>query len=269
MELLYKKYKRRKVGPCNICGQLGPLSWDHVPPKGGIELQPVEIDRIAGTLVSSLGSKKPEISHDGLKFRTLCSTCNSRLGTDYDPALNDFAITVGRFLRSTFEFPDIVHIEAKPTAIARAILGHLLTARLSTVDAVFDPVIRALVLDPQAPIPTKLNVFYWVHPYAQQIVFRDGLMPAKRGKYSEIQRFGVLKYFPIGYLVTDVCEYEGLEALTVWRNEPATQTVQVPVRLHKVHDAFWPEATAPDNFLLIGQGGLESVCANPKKRRWK
>ena len=46
MELVYRKFKRRRIGPCNICGVVGPLSWDHVPPKGGIELEPVEIDRV-------------------------------------------------------------------------------------------------------------------------------------------------------------------------------------------------------------------------------
>ncbi len=171
MELVYRKFKRRREGSCNICGKIGPLSWDHVPPKGGIELEPVEIGRVAAVFVSGLASEHQEISQNGLKFRTLCAKCNSYLGSQYDPALNDFARTVGRFLRTSLELPPIVHVEAPPTAIARAVLGHILAARLSTQDSFFDPLIRQLVLDPAMAIPEDMSIFYFVYPYAQQIVF--------------------------------------------------------------------------------------------------
>jgi hypothetical protein len=269
MELRYRKYKRRKVGPCNLCGKTGPLTWDHVPPQGGIQLQSVEIDRVVGHLVSTLASARPERSHDGLKFRTLCTNCNARLGAHYDPALNDFALAVGRFLNSTLEFPSLVHIDARPTAIARAVLGHPLAARLSSTEAFFDPTIRQLVFDSQQPLPTDLNVFYWVHPYAQQIVLRDCLMPLRRGRYSEFQRFGVLKYFPIGYLVTTATEYEGLAALTVWRNEPSSTVVKLPVRFQEVREIYWPEAPAPDNFLFGSEECIESLQAHPGQRLWQ
>ena len=34
--LYLTKFKREKVSQCNICKRVKPLSWDHVPPKGGI-----------------------------------------------------------------------------------------------------------------------------------------------------------------------------------------------------------------------------------------
>lgn len=269
MELLYRKFKRRRIGLCNLCQKERPLTWDHVPPEGGIELQPVEIDRVASELISGLALEKPEVSHDGLKFRTLCSGCNSLLGNRYDPALNQFAITVGRFLKSSLEFPKVIQVETRPTAVARAVLGHLLAARLSTVDAFYDPDIRTLVFDSEAPIPDSLSVFYWVHPYAQQIVFRDALMPAKRGDFSKFQRIGILKYFPLGFLITDISEYEGLDALTYWRNEPSSKVMKVPIRLNKIRDAFWPEAPTPGNFLFMGQDGIESLRAHPRPNLFK
>jgi hypothetical protein len=271
MELLYRKRKREKEGPCNLCREVGALSWDHVPPRGGIQLQSVEIDRLVGVLASGLRSKKPEISQNGLKFRTLCSRCNSLLGDRYDPALNDFALSVGRFLNTSLELPPILHVDAKPGSIARAVLGHILAARLSLEDSFFDHLIREAVLNPDDPMPEGINIFYWIYPYAQQVVFRDGVMPSKRGRFDAemIQRFGLLKYFPIAYLVTDADEYEGLEALTLWRNESAEQVLKLPVRLNQVFDAFWPEAPGPGNFLLIGAEGMESVQAHPRGREWQ
>ena len=269
MELLYRKFKRRQFGLCNLCLKEKDLTWDHVPPKGGIELLPVEIDRIASCLISGLQAQKPEISHDGLKFRTLCADCNSLLGRLYDPALNKFALGVGRFLRTSLYLPEIIHLEIRPTAVARAVLGHLLAARLSTVDAFFDPVIRTIVSDPDMAIPDNLSVFYWVHPYARQIIFRDALMPKKRGDFSEFQRIGTLKYFPLGFLVTDAPQYESLEALTHWRKEPTSTTINVPIKLKEVRDPYWPEAPTPGNFLFFGQEGMESVSAHPKPELFK
>jgi len=210
VKLQYKKHKRTRIGHCNICGRYCQLTWDHIPPRGGIELEAVEINRVVGVLASGLTAQQPDISQNGLKYRTICSNCNSLLGRKFDPAMNEFAFSIGRLLKSRLAFPDIVHIEARPTAIVRAVLGHLLAARLSAQDAFFDPSIRELIMGNVASIPSDIHVFYWVHPYAQQIVFREGMMPAKRGNFSEFQRFGVLKYFPIAYLVSDYPEYEGL-----------------------------------------------------------
>ena len=237
--------------------------------KEGVALQPVEIDRIASELISGLRLQKPEISYDGLKFRTICADCNSLIGSQYDPALNEFAITVGNFLKSSLEFPEVLHVEIRPTAVARAVLGHLLAARLSEIDTFYDSDIRSLIFDPEIPLPDSLSVFYWVHPYAQQIVLRDALMPKKRGDFSDFQRIGILKYFPLGFLVTNISEYEGLNALTQWRNEPASTVVKVPIRLKHIRDAFWPEAPTPGNFLFFGQEGLESIRAYPRPDLFK
>lgn len=267
MDLVYRKLKRRRIGPCNVCGVVGPLSWDHVPPKGGIELAPVEIDRVTATFLSGLALERPEISHDGLKFRTLCAKHNSHLGALYDPALNDFARTVGRFLRTTLALPPVLHVEARPTAIARAVLGHILAARLSSEDSFCDHLIREVVLDPERPIPDDVNIFYWIYPYAQQIVLRNALMPLRRGDFSKFQQFALLKYFPVAYLVTTAPVYEGLDSLTAWRNEPAAAKASIPLRLKVARDPYWPEAAAHDNFLFGGEELMQSVQAYPAKHK--
>ncbi len=266
MDILYKKYKKRKIGPCNICQKTGRLTWDHVPPKGGIDLAPVEIDRVTSHFISNFKLENPEISNDGLKYRTLCSRCNSILGNKYDPALNDFAKTLAKLLNSSLYLPETIKLSIRPTAVIRAVLGHLLTARLSSVDSFFDPTIRELVLNDEIPIPKNISVFYWIHPFAQQIVFRDALMPSRIGNFSEFQRIGFLKYFPLGFLVSDISEYEGLGSLSIWRNEPSSKIVEISVRLNQFRGAFWPEAPSPGNFLMFGADGLESLMAHPNKK---
>ena len=40
------------VGECNICGDLGPLTVDHSPPKGYAPAVPVRITAALGALAS-------------------------------------------------------------------------------------------------------------------------------------------------------------------------------------------------------------------------
>lgn len=266
-QIHYRKYKGRKNGTCNICGELGPLTWDHIPPKGGIELLPVEIDRVVSLFVPSLGSSRNEMSNDGLKYRTICRKCNSHL-SQYDVALNEFAIAVGRFLKSNLSFPSVIHIKAHPVAIARSVLGHLLAARWSPENFFFDDLIRGFIQEPDKPIPNEINVFYWLYPYPLQVVLRDAMMPLKRGNFTGYQRFGLLKYFPVAYLVTDVKEYEGLNSLTLWRKEPLNTSVELPVNLKSIRCAEWPERPEDgpsSSHLFVGGDGFESLIARPSK----
>lgn len=270
MEFVYRKFKRRRSGACNICSAQGLLTWDHVPPKGGVELQPVEIDRAAAAFVSSLAIEKPETSQNGLKYRTLCAKCNNeRLGAKFDPALNELAMAVGRFLRTPLSLPAVLHVEARPNAVARSVLGHLLAARLSPEPGLFDPEVSELILDEAKPIPPAINVFYWIYPYAVQIVFRDALMPAVRGRYGDFQRFAVLKYFPLAFLATTCDAYEHLAPLTSWRDEPSSFKAKLPIDLRSAQDPYWPEAPAPDNWLFGGAELMESIRAHPKPQVFK
>ena len=64
-------------GHCLICGSYGRLSWDHVPPKGGITI--TKIEQVHLTEVTGIDSVpvKGVKSSNGSKFKTICKTCNS------------------------------------------------------------------------------------------------------------------------------------------------------------------------------------------------
>jgi hypothetical protein len=264
--MLYGGHAREAVGDCNICGQRIKRSWDHVPPKGSTDIGPVTIDRTISTLVSSFVQPRPQIVQDGLKFKTICAKCNARLGRLYDPALNEFAHYVARFVRSELSLPRIVHVEVRPTAIVRAVLGHLLAARAHGEEGGFDTYTRALLSDPGAEVPPEVNVFYWVYPYHETKVLRDFVMPAKRGDFSTTWRFYLWKFFPLAFLVASGPEYERLDSLTRWRRESSSLRIKVPVKLAEPHHVAWPEAPEPDNFLFMGLDGMESVQARPRTK---
>jgi len=264
----YSKVKRAKIDRCSICGEEKSLSWDHVPPKGSLELTPVEMETIFQVFTGDRENRKVRESQNGVKYRTLCNECNSTLGLHYDPSIKEFAESVGRYLNSDLAFPEVVGHRTKPNAIMRGILGHLLAANADFGETTFDVDVREFLFDHSAPIPHGIYIHYWLYPYSQIVVMRDFCMPSVRGKFSSKPGFfHTLKYFPIAYLVSNLRQYENLYELTQYRHIDVEEEVDLPIRLNRVEHQFWPEIVDDGNMLFGGQSMASSVSANPRLRK--
>lgn len=265
--MFYLKNMRANVGHCNICGKKAPLSWDHVPPKGGIELTPVEQETVFQRLVARPeDSLKYFESQNGVKYRSICADCNSTLGHSFDPVLNEFAISIGRMLRTSSALPAVVHVNTKPNRLVRAIFGHLLAAKGEFEDTIPDRLMREAVCNPSDSVSAELNVHYWIHPYPNIVVMRDVGMLAVRGIFKEKALFSILKYFPIAYAVTALDSYEGLPTLSRFLSCDIDQENDIPIDLRNTKHTDWPEIVEPDNVLFGGQSIKSSVSAIPRDR---
>jgi len=264
-QVYYAKIKRDKNDLCNICRKQASLSWDHVPPKGGIEVTPVEQETILQRFTGKENERIYSISQNGVKFRTICADCNNkRLGDKYDPVLNEFSLGVGRFLNTTLEMPPIIKYETRPNLLIRAIIGHLLAAKGYFEETTIDEKCRNFILDESATFPVNLKLFYWVYPYPDIVVIRDVVMPAVRGNLGTKGCFSILKYFPIAYLVCDLAQYEGVDDLTFYYDKDPSKVVNIPIKLKQVKHPQWPEIVDDTNFIIGGQSLKSSLYATPK-----
>ena len=259
----YVKTKRAKVGQCNICLEEKSLSWDHVPPKGGVTLTTMEMKSLFGIFTDKEEPKIRE-SQNGLKFRTICKECNELLGQKYDHAVNEFASSVGRYLKSELKYPKIIHHKTKPKRLIKGILGHIIAGKIEIDDSVFDEKAREAILDEHADIPEQLNIFYWIYPYNHTVLMRDFAMPSVRGNFKDFGYFQVLKYFPIAYLVVNKTKYEGLYELTKYRHCDLDDEIDIPIQLEAVKHTYWPEMVDDGNIIAGGEAASNSVSATPK-----
>jgi hypothetical protein len=262
----YVKTKREKFGKCNICALEKPLSWDHVPPKGGIELTPVEMESLFEVFTGDPKNRILSESQNGVKFRSICGECNALLGHAYDPVINEFACSVGRYIRSVLQFPRVIHHRTHPAVLMRGILGHLLAAKTDFEEVLTDVQIRNCFFDVTQAIPKEIHIFYWLYPYSQVVIMRDFVMPAVRGKFDEIGFFHILKYFPIAYLISDKPRYENLFELTRYRNLSLADEVEIPIQLDRTEHPYWPEMVDDRNIIMGGQSISSSISAKPRKR---
>jgi hypothetical protein len=269
MDVFYIKNKREQFGQCNICHEERSLSWDHIPPQGGIRVTSVEMQSIFRVMISNNTNFKIQESQNGLKFRTICKQCNELLGRMYDPAINDFAIGVGRYLTSSLKFPSVVYYNVKPNLICRGILAHLVAAKIDSHPSIFDEKVCDFILDESRTIPDDIFIYYWLFPYNFIFVIRDIIMPAIRGNFSGQIFCHLLKYFPIAYLVGNKPRYEGLLELTQYRKHGLDYEIEIPINLKKAEHPQWPEMPDRGNILVGGQSLLDSIMAQPRIKKQK
>lgn len=260
----YVKNKKNKIDTCNLCLKNTELTWDHVPPKGSVELSPVEMRDVMQSLHTPEFQDRTTISQDGVKFRTICSSCNGMLGKEYDPVLNEFSKSIGQHLKSTLNMPSEINLNIKPQRLVRAVLGHLVSAKVEIDGSRFDELVRSFIREKDLALPEDINVFYWVFPYSYQAVARDLMMPSIRGSYRSFSVFQAMKFFPVAFVVTDTNQYENLPCLTHYRNEKLDMEVEIKVNLRNIKPPDWPDAAEGSNFVAFGRAGADSIFAVPR-----
>src|SRR6267378_1445712 len=75
---------RGKVGKCHLCGTVGPLSFEHVPPKAAFNNRPVIAYGFDEAIKA--GPEQPKggrIRQRGAGAYTLCNRCNNNTGKWY------------------------------------------------------------------------------------------------------------------------------------------------------------------------------------------
>ena len=274
-QIHYVKVMREKLDRCNICRNQATLCWDHVPPKGGIEIMPVELMTILELLTAKYTQAISSISQNGVKFRTICQNCNNtRLGSRYDPVLNEFAIGVGKFLKTPLKIPPVINYETRPNPLivcglepqmlVRAIVGHMLAAKSHFESTTIDEKLRDFFNDESADFPNDLKIFYWIYPYPYTVIIRDVVMPSVRGNFATMGCFSILKYFPLAYLLCNFDSYEGLDDLTFYYDTNPLTVSPISINLKQVRHPQWPEIVDDTNFLVGGQSLKSTVFAKPR-----
>lgn len=264
MGIAYFKSKRELIDVCNICQQHKKLTYDHVPPQGGIELKAIEIYTIEQRMAGS-NLNKGATSQNGLKYRFICQDCNNKLGTTYDIELNNFTKSLALYLKSSLTFLSTTRIKATPDKIIRAVIGHLLAAKSEIDESKLDKQLRGYVFNEKAKLPDNLYIYYWVYPYEQTVLLRDFALLYWREGVKKQGFFQLLKYFPIAFLVTDQSEFDGLQELTVFKN--LKSDVDIPIRLNNIMEHDYPERVDDNTVMFMSKETSNGVYARPKKGR--
>lgn len=251
-------------GVCNICGRYGPLTEDHIPPKGCIKIGQIQIHHIANHLSIEPPKGTVRKFQNGLKYKTLCGSCNnSLLGSQYDPEFIKFTNTISKILSSYRALPAQTSIRIKPQRVIRSLLGHIAAQGVGRFDKGRQTdIITSYLLNKNEPLPDFLNIYYWIYPYQNQVLTRDSVLTNLR--VGEPVYIWLIKFFPIAFFVT-WDEPKGynfnlfLDSLSSYRNLAIDDEADVNVGFNNLPNQFWPEAPTDDTILAYGEEAIATI----------
>lgn len=201
-------HTRIKDGYCLICGEFGKLTQDHVPPKSSIVITKVEQRHITEQMGANSRLIKGVKSHNGSKFKTICSRCNNNYVGVHDKEIGRVNALILKELRYLIYQPlkrdSIISVQVNVLSYAKGMIGHILSAT-SVIECkepivkspYFDP-LKAFVIGENEKLDSTHDIYYWFYPYSMHL----------SGKYvgfksgSNLSVLSILSFFPIAFMVT-------------------------------------------------------------------
>lgn len=255
---IYTKSKRKRVDHCNICGEIQQLTYDHVPPQccfNDINVRPV-------ASFSGLEEKYNQFcSQNGVKYRSLCSACNSLTGK-YDKAIEQFVTQIKLEISTNFTPSQPSIISVRINKFARAICGHFLAmCNEYNNENIVDINLRKYILNPELTPPKGYKLLCWFYPYTTVFTMRDvaALIPCSnpsipKGMYS------VLSAFPISFILCESTDDCGLLDIFSYCTNKIDEEISLPFdyrsALHpgtkQFRDVRWPCYISDDEFGVPG-----------------
>ena len=253
-----------KSGICNICGNNGPLTEDHTPPKGCVRPTAMELQHVTHRLDTGKAIKTK--AHDGVKYRTLCSRCNTALlGGRYDPVLIDFTNRIRDLLASDLALPATMLITTKPALLIRAIWGHLAAVGVNRyLEGPLSTQWRDFFLDEMHPVPAGNSFYYWLYPYRRQALVRDAsCLDISNGGKSI---YWLMKFYPMAFAVWKPLNgwALGYRELADYRTTHPDDVVEVMIDLDQMPHELALEAPTTTQLIMFGR---DSIVANSRAPR--
>lgn len=257
----YYKFKRSDC-VCNLCKKQFPngLSWDHVPPKGSIDLSDMWVEDRTNYYRGT--QSKPVTSQNGLKYKTICRDCNTFL-SPYDMAFKDMIESIRKFVYTKLILPYNVNIVVNPIKIAKCILGHMLASKVGFCTSTYDDSIRQYLFSDNAILPEGIRIFYWFYPYNCTIISNDIY---ELDTNTGIQTFySVLKCFPIAFTVVfNDSIINNTNELVIYSSDTIETKRWINFNFRLFHQWDYPERIL-DNIIHLVPQEKTDIVAYPKK----
>lgn len=233
----YDKVKRDKIDFCNICGKYENLTWDHVPPKCCNNMYPIKVNSWWEGIPEDTNYEKNY--QNGIRYRSLCSECNSKLGAKYDIVLDKFTKDLTRIIESSIVLPSIIKIPVEINKLCKAICGHILAAKnFYDKENLIDLKLREYVLRENSCPPKEMSLLYWIYLYSAVVILRDVSVTPNGMKYKFPKGvISIVNSFPAAYIISTDKETCGLCDLFDMCSENIDEIVEIVIDLNSCYFA--------------------------------
>ena len=179
----------------------------------------------------------------------------------YDVHLKTFLNIVSSALSSQRTLPSPLMVKGKPTAIIKAIMGHILAAKTGNCNSDADEAARRYLFNEKAVLPENIRLFYWYYPHNGTIVSTDRI-DADLVNGGSI-RYSVLKYYPLAFLLMESgngMSDPNITEITKYNHNDEEEETDLPVYL-SYFPAQYPESNTYNDHMarLIVEGRTDIV----------
>jgi hypothetical protein len=259
-----------KSGACNICGNIGPLTDDHVPPRGCATPRPTYLRSIVARSPrrNKNFAKGATKAPNGTIFRTLCSRCNNELlGKHCDPDLISMTQQVAALFESPLYLPATSIIRIRPQRVARSVLGHLSAIGIDrSAGGELTDALRSYLLDTNAPMPADLRLYYWGYQGQERVLVRDaGVMTLNQRGHSF---FWLMKFRPLAFMAVwkGQLSAANLRTFDAYKSSTFDDVADLPFDAHPLPNEYWPELPQSHEMIMYGRDAIVAVDREPRGR---
>lgn len=252
------RHTRIAQGHCLICGKHGPLSKDHVPPRGSITITQVEQVHLAEMLDLKTPSVKGIRSTNGSKFKTICRSCNSDVLGQNDGEVAAVCKALTNKISQFFAYANSpvsgVHVPFDALRYMRAMVGHVLSATTVTEcldppepDAYMDP-LKKFVLGDDTAMATTHDVYYWFYPHKHHMSIKK--FRARNNGHE--CNMSLLAFYPLAFMITE--KNKGIYPAGAVKLEQADKSLFLSLSLANAHYSSFPMVDLRGNQWVLFSG---------------
>jgi hypothetical protein len=192
-------------GHCSLCGTFCELTFEHVPPRSAFNkktrYKSIPFEQILKSTNILEENFRGKIEQGGIGYYSLCSTCNSFLGSNYVNAYTSYSNTFIEFAKKEdlnyFEF--LMH-----SFEAAKVLKQIVSMFISLNSWDFSenhPELRNYVLDPASNhLPSNIRIFNYLNTEGQ---LRNITLSAIGNlNSSDVILASELTFPPLGHVLT-------------------------------------------------------------------
>jgi hypothetical protein len=195
--------RSRKVeGICRICGQKGPLSFEHIPPEGAFNNRPVITATFEETIELGPDSvAKGQIQQRGMGYHTLCEKCNNTTGHWYGNEFIDWCYQGMEILIRANGKPTIIPFHyLLPLPILKQIVTMFFSVNHENFHRVHEELVNFVLNRDRKYLDPKYRFFVYYNSTGRlRAAGSVGLMDINTSKICLVSE---ITYPPFGYVMT-------------------------------------------------------------------
>jgi hypothetical protein len=203
----------------------------------------------------------PRNFRGGVKFRTLCASCNNKLGTFEDKAIKDFFTRVSTVMRqSSIVLLDERLVEAIPNRIFRAVLAYVSTANDRGNRSALDEHTLQLFNGIKSIQDIPYKIYYWPYTGPWLTVIRDSVI--SYNFFKDALWMCVIKFKPIGFAVTALDANLPLPCLNNYLTRGSDELAYLPLLASQSeNDLHWPANPGSQDAVMASSESVSFIAA--------